>query len=141
MKTTTKYTVEEWREKYPSDKTEVGDLELDTSNNKWYRNTHVDGTYFAYWVDTEKYVELRKRQLAGEIYDLYLGTNIELCPGFENNGKQYKGIRLKVEFTYVDSNGRSHMVVRKRYEKTGSAWWAKVKMYLYYNQDVILEEY
>lgn len=140
MKITHKYTVDEWRDRYPSDKTVVGDLDMDAASNRWY-SAHIDGTYFSYFSDAKKYVELRKRQLAGEISDLYLSSNIEICPTFENNGEKYKGIHLKVEFTYRDAEGKMHMVVRTRYQKSTSSWWTKVKMYLAYNPDVILEQY
>lgn len=65
------------------------------------RKTIVDGIKFDSMLEAQRYNELRLMQRTGLIKDLILQPEYELQPSFKKNGKTYRRIVYKADFSYV----------------------------------------
>lgn len=64
------------------------------------RKTAVDGIVFDSAKEARRYVELKLLERAGKIRDLKLQPEFVLQPGFRKNGKTYRQIAYKADFSY-----------------------------------------
>jgi len=69
------------------------------------RKTEVDGIVFHSEGESERYVELKMLQMAGEISELELQPEFLLLNGFKDNtGKKHRAIKYRADFKYYEAD-------------------------------------
>lgn len=73
-----------------------------------YRNkkTVVDGIEFDSKAESNRYIELKLLEKAGQIKDLSLQPKFVLQPSFKKNGKTHRAIHYIADFIYIE-NGKN----------------------------------
>ena len=77
-----------------------------------YKNKKIitDGIVFDSKKESERYIELKLLERAGEIKDLELQKVFELQPGFKKNGNTYIRITYVADFYYYDIRNNKYVV-------------------------------
>lgn len=103
------------------------------------RKTIVDGIKFDSMLEAQRYTELRLMQRTGLIKDLILQPEYELQPSFEKNGKKYRRIVYKADFSYIRVKDGKIIVEDTKGFKT-DVYSLKLKMFEYHYPDLTIKE-
>ena len=104
---------------------------IDVKQNK-YKNKKViyDGIKFDSNREMAYYIKLKMLEQKGIIKDLELQKSFELQPSFKLNGKTYKKITYKADFSYVSvQDNKLHIVDTKGFRT--DVYKLKRKMFAY----------
>lgn len=104
---------------------------IDIKQNK-YKNKKViyDGIKFDSNREMAYYIKLKMLEEKGIIKDLELQKSFELQPSFKLNGKTYKKITYKADFSYVSvQDNKIHIVDTKGFRT--EVYKLKKKMFAY----------
>ena len=104
---------------------------IDVKQNK-YKNKKViyDGIKFDSNREMAYYIKLKMLEEKGIIKDLELQKSFELQPSFKLNGKTYKKITYKADFSYVSvEDNKLHIVDTKGFRT--DVYKLKRKMFAY----------
>lgn len=104
---------------------------IDVKQNK-YKNKKViyDGIKFDSNREMAYYIKLKMLEEKGIIKDLELQKSFELQPSFKLNGKTYKKITYKADFSYVSvQDNKLHIVDTKGFRT--EVYKLKRKMFAY----------
>lgn len=104
---------------------------IDVKQNK-YKNKKViyDGIKFDSKKEMAFYVKLKLLEEKGIIKDLELQKSFELQPSFKLNGKTYKKITYRADFSYVSiEDNKMHIVDTKGFRT--EVYKLKKKMFAY----------
>lgn len=74
------------------------------------RITMIDGIAFDSAKEARRYAQLKLFERAGEIRGLELQKEYELQPSFKKNGKTYRKISYKADFSYFDVRTGKYIV-------------------------------
>lgn len=66
------------------------------------KKTKLEGIVFDSKLEAKRYSELKLLERANEIEDLILQPSFELQPSFKKNGKTFRAITYKGDFSYID---------------------------------------
>lgn len=103
------------------------------------RKTIVDGIKFDSMLEAQRYTELRLMQRTGLIKDLILQPEYELQPSFKKNGKTYRRIVYKADFSYVRvKDGK--IIVEDVKGAVLPVYALKKKMFEYHYPDLTIKE-
>ena len=87
---------------------------ITTKQNKYHnKKVYYDG----HWFDSQKekayYIKLKLMEKADEIFDLELQKEFVLIETFKLNDKTYRKMSYKADFTYLDRDGKYHVIDTK----------------------------
>ena len=87
---------------------------ITTKQNKYHnKKVYYDG----HWFDSQKekayYIKLKLMEKANEIFDLELQKEFVLIETFKLNDKTYRKMSYKADFTYLDRDGKYHVIDTK----------------------------
>lgn len=101
-----------------------------------YRNIPCDynGHHFDSIKERDYYISLLWLEKAGEIHDIQLQVPFELQPAFKHNGKTIRAIKYIADFTYLDRDGKMHIVDTKGFHT--EKYEIKKKMMLYHGWEI-----
>ena len=104
-----------------------------SSYNK-YKNqrTQYKGISFDSKKECEYYIYLENLEAQGAISELQRQVRFTLQPSFKHQGKTIRAITYVADFTYVDSDGKYHIVdVKGSKDTLTETFKIKSKMFLY----------
>ena len=111
--------------------------------SKWnkYKNTktNIDGIVFDSKLEARRYCELKLLERAGEIKNLQLQPPFELQPTFKKNGKTYRKIIYKADFSYIDIKTGATIVEDTKGMKT-ELYKLKKKLFEYKFPEITIKE-
>jgi hypothetical protein len=99
----------------------------------------IDEITFDSKKEGNRYLELKMLEKAGKIKDLELQKVFELQPSFKKNGKTYRKITYKADFSYFDIEKGKCIVEDIKGFKT-EVYKLKKKMFEYKYQELELKE-
>lgn len=99
----------------------------------------VDGIKFDSKKESQRYIELKLLEETNKIKDLELQKEYELQPSFKKNGKTFRKITYKADFTYFDNEKGKYIVEDVKGFKT-EVYKLKNKLFEYKFQDLELKE-
>jgi hypothetical protein len=86
-----------------------------TSKQNKYHNKKV--YYDGHWFDSQKekayYIKLKLMEKANEIFGLELQKEFVLIETFKLNDKTFRKMSYKADFTYLDCDGKYHVIDTK----------------------------
>lgn len=103
------------------------------------RKTIVDGIKFDSRLEARRYQELRLLERAGQITDLKLQPEYELQPAFKKNGKAYRRIAYKADFSYF-SVMEGKVIVEDTKGYVTKEYSLKKKLFEYHYPDLTILE-
>lgn len=103
------------------------------------KKTVVDGIKFDSKLEAQRYTELRVMQRTGLIKDLALQPEYELQPKFQKNGKTYRKIVYKADFSYIRAKDGKTIVEDTKGFKT-DVYAIKKKLFEYRYPDLTIKE-
>lgn len=74
------------------------------------KKTVIDGIRFDSKLEARRYIELQMLEKAGEISDLLIQPEYVLQPLFRKNGKTYRKIVYRADFSYYDKRQGKYIV-------------------------------
>lgn len=74
------------------------------------KKTVIDGIRFDSKLEARRYIELQMLEKAGEISDLQIQPEFVLQPLFRKNGKTYRKIVYRADFSYFDKRQGKYIV-------------------------------
>lgn len=106
-----------------------------------YHNTKtvINGIKFDSKLEAKRYCELKLLERANKIKGLELQKEFELQPKFKKNGKTYRKIVYRADFSYFDIDKDKYIVEDTKGYKT-KEYSLKKKMFEYKYQDLELVE-
>ena len=99
----------------------------------------VDGIRFDSLKEARRYYELKLLQRAGVICDLKLQPVFELIPGFTKNGRTYRKVVYRADFSYYDKANGTRIIEDVKGFKT-DVYKLKKKMFEYKYPDYEIRE-
>ena len=87
---------------------------ITTKQNKYHnKKVYYDG----HWFDSQKekayYIKLKLMEKVDEIFDLELQKEFVLIETFKLNDTTYRKMSYKADFTYLDRDGKYHVIDTK----------------------------
>lgn len=84
---------------------------ITTKQNKYHnKKVYYDG----HWFDSQKekayYIKLKLMEKANKIFDLELQKEFVLIETFKLNDKTYRKMSYKADFTYLNRDGKYHVI-------------------------------
>lgn len=107
------------------------------------RKTKVDGIVFDSKLESKRYQELKLLERAGEIRDLRLQPEYEPLPSFRKNGKIFRKVVYRADFSYYDARlGRCIVEDVKGYRGGGAyaLFTLKKKLFEFKYQNLTINE-
>lgn len=89
-----------------------------TAKQNKYKNKKVeyDGHKFDSQKEKAYYIKLKLMEKADEIFDLELQKEFVLIETFKLNDKTYRKMVYKADFTYLDRDGKYHVIDTKGFK-------------------------
>lgn len=107
---------------------------------KYHNNkTIVDGIKFDSKLEAKRYTELKMMERTGLIKDLILQPVYELQPSFKKNGKTYRKITYRADFSYYRVNDDKRIVEDTKGFKT-DIYKLKLKLFEYAYPNLTIKE-
>lgn len=103
------------------------------------KKVKVDGIEFDSKKEAKRYQELKILKSAGVIECLELQKVFELQPSFKKNGKTYRKITYKADFSYFDNEKGKYIIEDVKGFKT-EVYKLKKKMFEYKFKDIEIKE-
>ena len=103
------------------------------------KKTYVDGIKFDSKLEAKRYKELKLMQRTGLIKDLVLQPEFELQPTFRKNGKTYRKITYRADFSYIRVKDNEMVVEDTKGFKT-DVYGVKKKLFEYNYPDLTIKE-
>lgn len=106
-----------------------------------YRNkkTVVDGIEFDSKAESNRYIELKLLEKAGQIKDLSLQVPFELIPSYKKNGKTIRAAKYIADFVYYDNEKEKQIIEDTKGFKT-EEYKLKKKLFEYKYRDLEITE-
>lgn len=87
---------------------------IDAKQNKYHnKKVYYDGIKFDSQKEKAYYIKLKLMEKADEIFDLELQKEFVLIETFKLNDKTYRKMSYKADFTYLDRDGKYHVIDTK----------------------------
>lgn len=87
---------------------------ITTKQNKYHnKKVEYDGHKFDSQKEKAYYIKLKLMEKADEIFDLELQKEFVLIETFKLNDKTYRKMSYKADFTYLDRDGKYHVIDTK----------------------------
>jgi hypothetical protein len=103
------------------------------------KKTTIQGITFDSKLEAKRYIELKLLEKANEIEDLQLQPSFELQPSFKKNGKTFRAITYKGDFSYIDKKTGKKIVEDTKGFKTRD-YILKNKLFEYKFQELTIKE-